>query len=418
MTNTNEKLWVVDTNYVYDGLNKALEDGKKLVLMSTVRFELDKHKTAVDRELQYKARRANRFIFENYDKFHHDTGEYNPEKILGVDYSKEVFDYRIVACAKVNGYGVLTNDLNMYSTAKAFGIEVETLDSKFKLEETDYKGFKEAYMLPDEHQEFYTNKLAENIYDLNVNEYLIIKDDVTGKEIDTLKWNGEYHVAIKPKTLKSQKLGVFKPYDAYQTCAIDTVSSNQFSMLRGNAGTAKTAIAISYAMQELQSGSKYSKIIVFSNAVPTHGAYYHGLVRGDLQTKLLDSSIGNILTSKMGSRSAVEAMLLTEELAILPASDIRGFDSSGMNAILILTEAQNWSRELMKLGIQRLGSDCKMIIEGDNSTQLDDKSFEGANNGMSAASEVFRGQPYYGEVELQKIYRSEIAERAELMTLR
>jgi predicted ribonuclease YlaK len=44
--------------------------------------------------------------------------------------------------------------------------------------------------------------------------------------------------------------------------------------------------------------------------------------------------------------------------------------------------------------------------------------FEGVNNGMNAASEVFRGADYYGEVELQRIYRSLIAERAELMTLR
>lgn len=412
-----EKKWIADTNFLYDGLELTI-DTKKIVLMSTVRQECDKHKLATDRELRFKARKVNRFVFENYDKFHHDVGEYNPEIILGSDYSREIMDNRIVACAKANGYGILTGDLNLYSTAKAFGIEVETLNSEFKLEEFDYKGFKEVYMLPDEHQDFYTNKLDENIYELNVNEYLIIKDDITGKEIDTLKWDGQYHTAIKPKTLKSQKLGVFKPYDAYQTSAIDAVTSNQFTILRGNAGTAKTQIAISYAMQELASGSKYSKIIIFSNAVPTHGAYYHGLVRGDLQTKLLDSSIGNILTSKMGSRSAVEAMLLTEELMILPASDIRGFDSSGQAAIIILTEAQNWSRELLKLGIQRLGTDCKMIIEGDNSTQLDDRTYEGANNGMSAASEVFRGQPYYGEVELQKIYRSEIAERAELMTQR
>ena len=34
---------------------------------------------------------------------------------------------------------------------------------------------------------------------------------------------------------------------------------------------------------------------------------------------------------------------------------------------------------------------------------------------MRRMSEVFRGQPCYGEVELQKIYRSAIAEIAEKM---
>jgi predicted ribonuclease YlaK len=416
MTNK-EKFWVADTNFLYNGLEETI-DSKKIVLMSTVRQEADKHKNAIDGDLRFKARKLNRFVFENYDKFHHDVGEYNPEVILGLDYDRGVMDNRIVACALVNGYGVLTNDLNLYSTAKAFGIEVETLDSGYKIEDSSYKGFKEVHMLSNEHQDFYTNKLAVNEYGLNINEYLIIKDDVTGKEIDALKWNGEYHVAVKSKTLKSQKLGVFKPYDLYQTCAVDSVMSNQFSMLRGRAGVAKTAIALSYAMQELSSTSgKYSKIIVFSNAIPTKNAFYHGLVKGDLNSKLLSSSIGNILASKMGDKNEVEAMLITEQLTILPASDIRGFDSSGMNALIIITECQNWSRELLKLAIQRTGKDCKLILEGDNSTQLDDRMFEGANNGMTAASEVFRGQPYYGEIELQKIYRSEIAERAEQMTL-
>lgn len=411
----NEKKWVVDTNFVYDGLQSVI-GAKELVLMSTVRTELDKHKTAECKDLRYKARQANRFIFENYNSFHHDIGEYSPEEVLGKDYSSNVADYRIIACAKVNDYGILTNDLNMYSTAKAHGIEVETIDEGNVRVEHGYKGFKEVYMLPEEHQDFYTNKLNVNVYNLLVNEYLIIKDDITGEEVDALKWNGEHHIKVKSNKLRSQKLGVFKPYDLYQTCAIDTVINNQFTILRGHAGTAKTAIALSYAMQELQSGSNYTKIVVFSNNLPTKDAFFHGLVKGDLQQKLLSSSIGNILSSKMGSKSAVEAMLLTEELVILPASDIRGYDSSGSNAIIILSEAQNWSRELMKLGIQRTGSDCKLIIEGDNSTQLDDNRFVGANNGMTAASEVFRGQKYYGEVELQKIYRSEIAERAEMMT--
>lgn len=413
-----EKLWVADTNYLYDGLEESFGT-KKIVLMSTVRQECDKHKTATDRNLQYKARRMNRFVFEHYDEFYHDVGEYNPEEILGEDYSRDVMDNRIVACAKANGYGILTNDLNLYSTAKAFGIEVESKDEDMKLDEIYYKGFKEVYMLASEHQDLYTNHLYDNVYDLKVNEYLIIKDEFSEEELDVLKWDGECHTSVKSKVIRSQKLGVFKPYDNYQVCAIDTVENNQLSILRGHAGTAKTAIAISYAMQELASSKgTYSKIIVFSNAVPTNDAFYHGLVRGNLQEKLLDSSLGNILISKMGSRQAVEAMLLTEELILLPASDIRGYDTSGMNAILVISEAQNWSVELLKLAIQRLGEDCKMIIEGDNATQLDDTRFEGSNNGMSAASEVFRGEKYYGEVELQNIYRSEIASKAEEMTRR
>lgn len=413
---TETKKWVVDTNILLDHVDSTALDGT-VVLMSTVKQELDKLKTVDNEELKYKARRANRFIFENFNKFTHDVTEYNSEEILGAYFSNEIKDNRIVSCAKANGYGVITNDLNLFSTAKSFGLEVDSVREDGRKTEHDYKGYKEVYMTEEEHQDFYTNKLGENVYELLINEYLIVIDDVTGEAIDALKWNGKYHTTIDSKiSIRSQKVGDFKPYDLYQSCAIDAVRENQLVMLRGKAGVAKTQIAIAYALQELQSGRNYSKIIVFSNSLPAKGAFYHGLVRGDLQTKLLDSSIGNILSSKLGSRSAVEAMLMTEELMILPASDIRGFDSSGTNSILILSESQNWSRPLMKLAIQRLGSDCKMIIEGDNTTQLDSKEYEGYNNGMTAASEVFRGQEYYGEVELKNIYRSEIAARAELMT--
>ena len=37
------------------------------------------------------------------------------------------------------------------------------------------------------------------------------------------------------------------------------------------------------------------------------------------------------------------------------------------------------------------------------------------NNGMRRASEVFRGQDLYGEVELKNIYRARIADIAERM---
>lgn len=59
--------------------------------------------------------------------------------------------------------------------------------------------------------------------------------------------------------------------------------------------------------------------------------------------------------------------------------------------------------------------DCICVIEGDDKTQVDLEAYEGNNNGMRALSQVFRGQPYYGEVTLQNCYRSQIAARAELM---
>lgn len=69
----------------------------------------------------------------------------------------------------------------------------------------------------------------------------------------------------------------------------------------------------------------------------------------------------------------------------------------------------------MKLAMQRVGEDSLVIIDGDCATQVDDTAFAGSNNGMKRLSQVFRGQPFYGEVELGIIHRSKIAAVADLM---
>lgn len=134
---------------------------------------------------------------------------------------------------------------------------------------------------------------------------------------------------------------------------------------------------------------------------------------GTKDEKLLDSQIGNFLTSKIGGRVEVERLLQEEKIVLLPFSDIRGYDTTGMRAGIYITEAQNLDTNLMKLALQRIGEDSICIIDGDNKTQVDLDEYSGFNNGMKRLSQVFRGQDIYGEVELKIIHRSKIAEIAE-----
>lgn len=86
-----------------------------------------------------------------------------------------------------------------------------------------------------------------------------------------------------------------------------------------------------------------------------------------------------------------------------------------MNAGIYITEAQNMDVELMKLALQRIGEDCICVLDGDYKTQVDLAEYQGANNGMRRASEVFRGADFYGEVLLSTIHRGRIARLAENM---
>ena len=76
----------------------------------------------------------------------------------------------------------------------------------------------------------------------------------------------------------------------------------------------------------------------------------------------------------------VEKMLADGDLVLLPMSDIRGYDTTGMNAAVYISEAQNMDIELMRLALQRIGDDCICIIDGDDDTQLDLSAYAGSNS--------------------------------------
>ena len=171
-------------------------------------------------------------------------------------------------------------------------------------------------------------------------------------------------------------------------------------------------IALHHLMSAFEKG-KIDRIILFCNPVATKDAARLGFYTGSRLEKLMDAQVGNFLTSKFGDKEILEGLISTNKIMLLPMSDVRGFDTSGMNAGVYITEAQNLSVDLIKLAIQRIGEDSFLILDGDDKTQVDLPEFEGDNNGIRRVSEVFRGEDCYGEIVLKQIYRSKIAEIAD-----
>ena len=130
----------------------------------------------------------------------------------------------------------------------------------------------------------------------------------------------------------------------------DSLSHNQITMLKGPAGSGKTLLSLGYLFHQLERG-KIDKIIIFCNTVATKDSAKLGFYPGDRDEKLLDSQIGNLLSSKLGGKIEVERMVHDEKLILLPLSDIRGYDTSGMHAGIYISEAQNMSIDLMKLAL-------------------------------------------------------------------
>jgi predicted ribonuclease YlaK len=306
----------------------------------------------------------------------------------------------------------VSNDIALKNIANLF-FGSDMIQSICEEEIDPYCGYKDVILSDEQLNEFYTNQ--ENTFDLKVNEYLIIRNQ-EGEVIDRFCWTGEEFDRLKFKSFRSRWFGEVRPMkdDVYQMLAADSFSRNNITMIKGPAGTGKSYLSLAYLLNQLEY-HKIDKIIIFCNTVATKNSARLGFYPGTRDEKLLDSQIGNLLSSKIGDKTEVERLIAEGKLVLLPLSDIRGYDTSGMNAGIYISEAQNMDVSLMKLALQRIGEDSICIIDGDEKTQVDDISFAGNNNGMKRVSKIFRDTDVYGEIELRKIHRSKIAQIAERM---
>lgn len=306
----------------------------------------------------------------------------------------------------------VTNDLALQNIANLFFGE----DSIISVPEEDadkYCGYKEVIMTDKELNDFYLYR--KNNYNLLPHEYLIIKNQ-ENEVIDRYCWTGEEFASLNYKSFRSTWLGDVRPLkgDVYQSLVADSFTRNKITLVKGPAGCGKTFLSLGYLLNQLDY-HKIDKIIIFCNTIATKNSARLGFYPGTRDEKLLDSQIGNLLSSKLGDKSEVERLIAEGKLVLLPMSDVRGYDTSDMRAGIYISEAQNLDISLMKLALQRIGEDSICILDGDEKAQVDDISFAGNNNGMKRASKIFRGTDVYGEVELKYIHRSRIAQIAEQM---
>ena len=390
-----------------------------LVISSITLEELESIKTSgnKDPDVKYAARKVLTDMDEHYGAF--EIVLYNDSygDMMMRDGISLSNDAKIIACARhfaakhpQDEVVFVTNDLICRHIASMYFVTEKVIE-----EDYNYDGYKEVYLDEDGLIEFYSNQ-DKNLYDLFINQYLLVYDANSGDCIERLVWTGDGYRRLAYNTFASKWFGDVKPMkgDLYQSLVADSFSNNKITLVKGPAGSGKTYLSLGFLMHKLER-NKIDRIIVFCNTVATKNSAKLGFYPGTRDEKLLDSQIGNLLISKFGGRVAVEQMILEEKLVLLPLSDIRGYDTSGMKAGIYISEAQNMDVELMKLTLQRIGEDSICIIDGDCKTQVDDIHFAGSNNGMRRASQVYRGEDVYGEVTLRNIHRSRVAMIAEKM---
>ena len=323
-------------------------DRNVIVISSITLNELENIKTSAhkDADVKFTTRKMLHYLEDYQDNYIIYT--FRPSMIadLAAYDLPDSDDMRILACAHRwrkeispnDEMYFITNDLALKQIAASilpFGC-VKSVEE----EESDYSGYIEVQMSDDEMDCFYSN-LDKNLYNLLPGQYIIIRDN-ENTVVDKLCYINE-DCGFRNLTygnFNSKLFGKIKPFkdDVYQALVADSLLNNRITMIRGKSGSGKTCLSLAFLLNQLEIG-RIDKIIIFCNTVATKDAARLGFYAGSKTDKLMDSQIGNILASKFGDKMIVEQMISNNKLILLPFSDIRGFDTSGMNAGVYITEA-------------------------------------------------------------------------------
>ena len=174
-----------------------------------------------------------------------------------------------------------------------------------------------------------------------------------------------------------------KPKTMGQKQYVDLIRKKMIVFGIGPAGTGKTYLAMSMAIQAFKSG-EVSRIILTRPAIEAGEKL--GLLPGDLQSKI-DPYLRPLYDALYQIMGAESYLHNSEKglIEVAPLAYMRGRTLD--NAFIILDEAQNTTPAQMKMFLKRIGFGSKVIVTGDQS-QKDLPA--GAASGLDTAIQVLK----------------------------
>ncbi|MEF2919120.1 MAG: PhoH family protein [Acutalibacteraceae bacterium] len=175
---------------------------------------------------------------------------------------------------------------------------------------------------------------------------------------------------VKPKTLGQKR---------YCTA----IKENTITIGVGPAGTGKTYLAVAMAVTAFKAG-EINRIILTRPAVEAGEKL--GFLPGDLQSKVDPylRPLYDALFDMLGAES-YQKYVERGNIEVAPLAYMRGRTLD--DSFIILDEAQNTTREQMKMFLTRLGFNSKMVINGDV-TQIDLPN--GSKSGLRESMKILK----------------------------
>ena len=246
-------------------------------------------------------------------------------------------------------------DVNLDMIKEATGVEIFQRDDALTLKGDEEAALDRAGTILDEMMSVLA---GGEVLDKQKVQYIIALDSegVSYKESRVSK--DVICFTHKGKPLKSKTLG--------QKQYVNSIREKDIVFGVGPAGTGKTYIAVAMAINAYKN-KEVQKIILARPAVEAGERL--GFLPGDLQDKVdpylrpLYDALYDVL-----GRDAALKLKEKEVIEVVPLAYMRGRTLD--NSFIILDEAQNTTREQMKMFLTRMGFGSKVVVTGDV-TQID-----------------------------------------------
>ena len=220
-----------------------------------------------------------------------------------------------------------------------------------------------------------------------------------------LYFNDQYGHEVKVEDKEVWKVA---PRTQYQKAAIELITNESIDLvtIQSEAGFGKTFIALASMFDQVFEKKNFKKIYVFKANIEIGNEL--GFLPGDVDEKMypyfrpVQDLMEKLHDLRPANRAwddsqATKLELNRKFVEMLPINFLRGMNID--DAIVLIDEVQNLSRDELRTVLSRMGENVKVICTGDV-RQIDNIHLNQENNGLNWMVRLFRGQPNYGHIVL------------------
>jgi phosphate starvation-inducible PhoH-like protein len=174
-------------------------------------------------------------------------------------------------------------------------------------------------------------------------------------------FKGDWHPLAREPEREQSFLRKVRPQGENQRALMAAIERHHLSLALGPAGTGKTYLAVSAAVEALEAG-RVARIVLTRPAVEAGESL--GFLPGDLHDKLAPylRPLYDALNERIGGKR-VRQLMTEGAIEVAPVAYMRGRTLN--NAFVVIDEAQNCTYGQIKMLVTRLGWHSTMVVTGD-----------------------------------------------------